>query len=586
MMKRFYSQSKGNLSLLLLVDSSKKSSYAFLEETTFSALEHFGIPYRIIDLSKDSLSIDDLLSCSGIVIPQEHLGGSLSSKNAEDITKAIGEGIGLVNFDGFIKEYPQAFKDIFAFSASEGNQFALTGSLKVSDNIHYITHTREVNETIYLKKTLEAIKIAQVKRSIDILLRDQNNYPMLLAMSYREGRVVQFLFSPRLYSREYLGHTCGLDDIFWKSIVWAAKKPFLMKAMPPFVTTRIDDASGSNSLFGKKEDSANLHFRYLDSFNKYGYIPNIGLFIDDISDEDAKIIKPKYEAKLAEFSPHAFTDPENFADRLIYMKHDGSEFSHTELEKNFSHVDAKFSQWGIRPSRVLNAHFGEVGINALPFLKKKGQVFNTTIRKFGRSYFDPEAHGWNPRPFSSPGYGFDFMPDHPDFFTIVSQPMVNPGKDDSRTPIVDFLWGCTPFWNENPYNDVEKAAERGAEHIKRGLDNLFFGCLTTHEQRIATLSIEEWGELLSRIDGLTYKYDKIFKSHSYIAQYAKNKVKSHIKEANYNPHSKEIKCTLEGETDMPLQLYIFIDKDRGVEYKFESVPAFDDSTTISFEVEK
>ena len=59
MMEKFYSESKGNLSLLLLVDSSKKSSYAFLEETTFSALEHFGMPYRIIDLSKDSLSMDD-----------------------------------------------------------------------------------------------------------------------------------------------------------------------------------------------------------------------------------------------------------------------------------------------------------------------------------------------------------------------------------------------------------------------------------------------------------------------------------------------------------------------------------------------
>lgn len=586
MMKRFYSQSKGNLNLLLLVDSLKKSSYSFLEETTFSALEHFGMPYRIIDLSKDSLSIDDLLSCSGMIIPQEHLGGSLSLKNTEDIIKAVGEGIGLVNFDGFIKEYPSVLKNIFGFSASEGNQLALTGSLKVSDNIHYITHNREVNEIIYLKKTVEGIKIGQVGRNIDILLRDQNNYPMLLTATFKKGRAVQFLFSPKLYSREFLGHACGLDDIFWKSIVWAAKKPFLMKAMPPFITARIDDASGSNSLLGKKEDSANLHFRYLDSLNKYGYIPNVGLFIEDISNEDAKIIKSKYEAELAEFSPHAFTDPENLADRLIYMKHNGSEFSQAELEKNFSRVDAKFSKWGIKPSKALNAHFCEVGVNALPFLEKRGEIFNMAGNRFGKSYSDPEADNWNPNPFLSPGYIFDFMPDYPDFFTALSSPMVNSEKDDSRAPAFDFLWDCTPFWNESPYNDVKKAAERGVEHIKRGLDNLFFGCLTTHEQRIANLSIGEWDELLSRIDGLTYKYDKIFKSYSYIAQYAKNKVNSHIKEANYNPHSKEIKCTLEGETDIPLQLYVFSDKDRGVEYKFKSVPAFDGSTTISFGVDK
>ncbi len=52
MMERFCSQSRGNLSLLLLVDSSKKSSYAFLEKTTFSALEHFGMPYRVLDLTE------------------------------------------------------------------------------------------------------------------------------------------------------------------------------------------------------------------------------------------------------------------------------------------------------------------------------------------------------------------------------------------------------------------------------------------------------------------------------------------------------------------------------------------------------
>lgn len=585
MMKRFYSQSKGNLSLLLLVDSSKKSGYSFLEETTFSALEHFGMPYRIIDLSKDSLSIDDLLSCSGIIVPQEHLGGSLSLKNAEDITKAVGEGIGLVNFDGFIKEYPSVLEDIFGFSASEGNQLALTGSLKVSDNIHYITHTREVNEIIYLKKTVEGIKISQVKRNIDVLLRDQNNYPMLLAISFRKGRAVQFLFSPKLYSREFLGHAHGLDDVFWKSIVWAAKKPFLMKAMPPFVTAKVDDVSGSNSLFGKREDSANSHFRYLDSLNEHGYLPNIGLYIDDIGNEDGKVIKLKYDAKLADFSPHAFRDPKNIREKPIYMKRDGSEFTEEELKRNIAKVDAKFAKWGTKLSKVLTSHFGEVGLNALPFLKGRGAVFSTVPMRFGKLYTDPKAWDWNPKPYSNPGYVFDFMPDHPDFFCVVCT-YEQVGIDDYAAPHFDFLFSCTPFWNENPYSDVKKAAERGAEHIKRGLDSLFFGCLLTHEQRIASLSIKEWNEILSRIDELTSKYDKIFKNFEYICQYANNKVKSRIREANYNPHLKEIKCTLEGETDMPLQLYVFIDKDRGVEYKFESVPTFDDSTTISFRMEK
>jgi hypothetical protein len=355
--------------------------------------------------------------------------------------------------------------------------------------------------------------------------------------------------------------------------------------MPPFVTARVDDASGSSSLFGKSKKSANYHFQYLDKLNEHNYIPNIGLFIDDISSEDSKIIKSKFDHKKAEFSPHAFKDPRNIAEKLIYMKHTGEEFTEEELKNNFKRVDEKFSQWKIKPSRCLNAHFGEVGIGAIPFLKERGQIFRMEAMRFGKLYADPKAWDWNPKPFSSLGYIFDFIPDYPDFFYVISSPNVS-GKDDSNAPATDLLLGCTPFWNENPYNDVEKAAQRGAKQIKRGLDNLFFGCIITHEQRIATLSIEEWDKILSSIDRLTYKYEKIFKSYEYIAQYAKNKVKSHIKEAKYDFHSKKIKCTLNGETDMPLQLYIFVDKDNEVEYKFGTIPAFTGSTTVSFKLEK
>jgi len=573
------------ISLAVIVDSSQKNTYSILRETTFSALEHFGMPYQIINLNKDSFSIDDLLSCCGIIIPQEHLGDSFSLKNVEDITKAVEEGVGLVNFDIFIKRYPSSLRNIFGLSTSEGYQVNLINSLKIINNKHYITYTREMNDIIYFKRPIEAIKISQIKRDVDILMQYENNYPLLLATSFRKGRAIQFLFSPKVWLKKFLGHACGLDDIFWKSIVWSTKKPFTMKAMPPFVTAKIDDVSGSNSLFGKKENSANLHFRYLDSLNKYGYLPNIALFIDDISDEDGKIIKLKYDNKLADFSPHAFADPKNINEKPIYMKHDGSEFSEEELKRNIAKVDAKFSKWGIKLSKVLTAHFGEIGVNALPFLKERRQVFSIPIMRFGKHYNDPKAWDWDPKPYSNPAYTFDFIPDYPDFFCVVCT-YDQVGIDDYTTPHFDFLFSCTPFWNENPYVDVEKAAKRGAEHIKRGLDSLFFGCLLTHEQRIATLSIEEWDKVFSRIDELTSKYDKIFRSYEYIAQYAKNKVKSHIKEASYNSSSKEIKCTLNGETDMPLQLYIFRDKDKGVEYKLETIPAFTGSITVSFKVEK
>lgn len=575
------------ISLAIIVDSLQKNTYSVLGKTMFSAFEHFGMPYQVFDMAKDNSFGEGLSFYSGIVIAQEGLGNAFSDFILDKLLQAVKKGVGLVNFDYKINQYPPVYRQILGID-NEIEESKVDG-IKIINNEHYITKTKDIGERVNFFQLVPFQKIEKIKGNV--LLESFDKDPLVFITHYNSGKIVQFLISPCVWLQKYLGHANGLDDIFWKSIVWSAKKPFVMKAMPPFVTFRIDDVSGSNSLFGKDKKSANYHFQYLDKLNEHNYIPNVGLYIDDISLEDGKIIKSKYDHQQAEFSPHAFKDPKNIADQLIYMKHTGEEFTKEELEKNFKRVDEKFAKWGIKPSKVLNAHFGEVGVNALPFLKERGQTYTMMGLKFGKTWASSEGWNWNPNPFGHLGYMYDFMPDHEDFFCVVSSLnlITNPNlsrKDDSTAPNFDFLFSCTSFWNENPYNDVEKAAKRGAEQIKRGLDNLFFGCLFTHEQRIATLSIDEWDEILSRIDRLTSEYNKIFKSYSYIAQYAKDKLNSHIKKVSHDPYSKKIKCTLDGKTDMPLQLYVFVDKGDEVEYKFESVPAFTGSITISFQVKK
>ena len=41
-----------------------------------------------------------------------------------------------------------------------------------------------------------------------------------------------------------LGPVDGLDDLVWRGVVWAARKPFVMRGMPNLVTMRVDDVSG------------------------------------------------------------------------------------------------------------------------------------------------------------------------------------------------------------------------------------------------------------------------------------------------------------------------------------------------------
>lgn len=120
--------------------------------------------------------------------------------------------------------------------------------------------------------------------------------------------------------------------------------------------------------------------------------------------------------------------------------------------------------------------------------------------------------------------------------------------------------------------------------MKKGLDNMFVGAVMTHEQRISILSLEDWDSALTRIEELTAKYDKIFKGWDYVAEYAKNKVDSHISQVDFDESTMNVECTLNGNATMPLYLYVFKNKGPFVEYKFQQVPAYKDTTKINFNI--
>ena len=68
-----YRQSRGNLAVVVVVDSSQ-AEFPLLFETTFGALAHFGIPFRVADLATGPLTDDTLAGCRAVLVAQEHLG--------------------------------------------------------------------------------------------------------------------------------------------------------------------------------------------------------------------------------------------------------------------------------------------------------------------------------------------------------------------------------------------------------------------------------------------------------------------------------------------------------------------------------
>jgi len=587
-----YRQATGNRSIMVIVDSSDSAGnivYSYRPWTLFSAFEHLGIPYQIFDLRDTDLDHDDLLSRSAIILVQHGIGDSLSSDEVHSLIDALHKGIGIVSFDDDAKTLDMLFRNILGFSKlSRAN----AASIVVDDSKHYITSSRDMGEIISFKRPVEYTSIEDLSPTVRTLLRSPKREPILSVAHFGDGRLVQFTMSPHVWLNEYLGFAEGLDDIFWRSIVWASRKPFCMNAMPPFVTCRIDDCSGSNSRYKRGEDSAVLGFRYIDALNEHGYIPNIGLFIDEISNEDSEIIKRKYDMGLAEFSAHAFG--EYYEDgrtvtHFIYHRTHGVESTNAELAENFARLDYIYGRWHIAPSKVVNSHYQNPGLRALSYLKERGQTYVMFGGLFGKAYSDPTAYMWDQGPYGHPGYVFDNIPipndfqdvKTSDFFCAMSHPYKRYQDGKISDGDIDFLSGNVVFFNESEFNNLESAIKKAIIGIKRGLDNLFFGCLFTHEQRIAVLSSEEWNTILGSIDELTSNYHKIYKGYDYVAEYARNKCCCWISKVDYDSATKHISCTFDGRTDIPLQFYVFIDHNDSIRYYFESLMAFTDSITIS-----
>ncbi|MCK4626965.1 MAG: hypothetical protein KAV00_16755, partial [Phycisphaerae bacterium] len=229
-------QAEGNGTVLLLVNSSDTDEFGLVDETMSAALGHLGIPYKVWDLDGGAPSTEQLLTHRCVILGQDGLGKKLGQSGAEVLRDAVQAGVGLVSFDGDLGGYNGAFAEIFRISPSRKS---LSCSQINTTNVdHFITATRELTDQISLTEPVEVwpIESPRYGPAGGSLLQTSSGWPVLIATTYGQGRAVLFAASVKLWTRQVLGHASGLDDVFWKSIVWAARKPFAIYAMPPFAT--------------------------------------------------------------------------------------------------------------------------------------------------------------------------------------------------------------------------------------------------------------------------------------------------------------------------------------------------------------
>jgi len=555
-------ESDGNGVVLLVVDGSQPEAFARVEGTMTAALGHLGIPYRAWDLAGGLPTAEHLRGCGCIVLGQDGLGHGLGRNGAEAIRDAVSGGVGLVCFDGLLGRYHSLFHDIFGMDIAD--KAVPCTEIKTANVDHFITGTREMTDTVALFRPLDA---CPVSCSADVLLSSAAT-PVLAVATCGKGRAVLFTVPTSLWTREVLGHASGLDDVFWKSIVWAARKPFAIYALPPLVTALVDDCSGSYN-----------HFRYADTMNAYGWMPHLEVYMEDIDrvmheeiHADSAKIKALYDAGLAEFGVHGFT-----YDNLMWFDHAGRKpLSDVQLAENFKRYDAYMKKWGIKPSRYENFHFGEMGSNTLPYLKKRGVKYMGMALNFDTAWLDvPHKKPVfpPPGPYHHQGYYMDYLKEDPYFFILSSKLRTWSFDSPGPQPKTDFLWNHTMFWDESPETDVAGAVQVGVEQIRRGIDARFFGTLVCHEQRVAVVNMREWDEILSGINQRLQKYRLIYRPFEYVCDYVRSRFDSGI-ETVHVADGGQLRCVLRGRTRCPTAVEVYADDGEGVRCETRDVPAF------------
>jgi hypothetical protein len=572
-------ESSGNLALLVLVDS--RGSYTDLcviDDTVLIPLRHLGLPYRLHDLAAGPLTVELLANGAAVVIAQARLGLALSQADSALLASAVTEaGVGLVNFDGGALALYKG--PLLGLLGLEVDRMPVASDLLRigSGGDHFITWTQQPGALVRLRRPVTFSQVLRVGRHVtelaqyalgkDQLIFSRHNipgtayepsqFPAILAATCGKGRVVQFMFSPRLWHKDFFGHAMGLDAFFWRSIVWAARKPLVAQMMPPFVTLRVDDAIGRHDL------------RYTDVMNRHGYHPLISCFVNDLPADLFLFMRAKSEADAVDWDAHALDYY-----HLIPYNFGIGEYDDDQLAAIFGRVDRWYAEGGFRVPTTCYFHWGEVGVRALPYLKARGRTIIYQPYHMGQLKWERLFPNWWPYGLNSLFY--DSHPDDPELYNIgasLPRHIVEP----------DVLTGCTTWVGESPANDMAKAAQRASLPVRLAVDSGFFAEITTHEQKFAVLTLEEIDRWLGLLAQEIRRFDARLTGHEHAAAYTRARDRSWIAAVSAEPGS-DIAVTMGGAADAALELALFQDDGDGIHQSWHPIPPFTEPAGCKVEI--
>ena len=541
----------------LVLLNSRSPSFNDFKRYIQPYLDNFGVPYIIVDIASTPVdpSVGDF---SLIIIGHRELDPNKSYLNTNEetyLSNAIRNGTGLINFDYVLQTSEnfsryQFIQDIFSFNymaPSTGN------GVKFSQMPHYITGNHQPGDTMGTQvMRLSGIIVPNNATSLAM----SNNEPFLVITKFGLGRGVQWGTYDWI-SSSVKGPVFGLDDLIWRSIVWAARKPFVMRGLPPFIAMRVDDTAGP--------------LWWIETANDVGLKPWVGLFIDQIDNSEAEHLATLVENGKATATIHAFTK-----DDFFFSPSSGGNWPDETMAAYYK----EGTQWhilhNIPISKFVVPHYYQIGANAFNGLKNWGVEFIGTVMNPGTSYGSSWIVGGPYRLFeqrqSSQSQGPFY---YADFITVPNHPELNNQFFNCMTEIRDdagYEW--------YPNNDVQGSIGRGTRQLKRALESIVLPTLFTHEYYIQAIARDRWRTILQGIINNLQAFNPFYVTMDYACQYLRALRTSKIANVSYDPVLKTVDATFLGQSDTNTIFHVFTGTEDGISPTIFQVPAFTESTTI------
>jgi len=528
-------------------------------------LKHFGVPYSLINIASTPIPTN-IGDYALIIVGHSSLDTSNTLLDATEqnlLSTAVNNGTGFVNFDNDLVEFGSPrypfIQNIFGFgyfSAFSESVVQVNSSASIGG---YVVGLQPTNATYNFPNATPMLGVTLGSDSATLATLGPN--PLLVARNYGAGRAIQW--TNYGWMDAYIwGPVHGLDDLLWRSIVWAARKPFVMQGLPNFVTMRVDDSTGP---YGWADAAANV-----------GLKPWNGFFMEDQNAQDIADMRRLINAGKMTASVHART-----SNSWFFFDHiTGQPWPDAVIAQNWADAEAFHATNNIPKSKYVVPHYYEFGTNIFAGLQNYGAEFVGTVQAINQLHVGDITLVNGPFclyqtpcvPGRWPVYFSDFLtvPGHPEFdgkfFNVVTEIRDNAGYE----------------WY--PSNDVPTTINHGVAQLTRAFNGMDLATLFTHEYLIQPITAANWNSILSGVTNGIAAYNPIYVTMDYAAQYVRAIATSDIASSVYTPGTGILQTTLSGKTDLPTRFYIYTEQGNNIVTASQDVPVFDGTTSVNYNV--